>query len=154
MGEHLVVFLAWEGGFADGQQVEDDSNAEEIADWVVLCLQILEIDHLRGHIAWSSAPDEEIRVVGAVFSQPEVSNNTIIIVVLPQQYILRLEIPMHDLIVMHNLQSFQNALHDHLDLHRGELMPILDLIVKLAALQQFHTDINGVLRLIDSVQFH
>lgn len=154
MREHLIVLLAWEGGFADGQQVEDDSNAEEIADWVVLGLQIFEIDHFWSHIAWGSTSDEEIRVVCAVFSQPEVSNNAVIIVVLPEQYILRLEIPMHDLIVMHDLQSLQNTLHDHLDLHRCEFMPVLDLIVKLAALQQLHTDINGVLGLVDSVEFH
>lgn len=134
--------------------MEDDPNAEEIADWVVLGLQIFEIDHFWCHIAWSSTPDKEIRVVGAVLSQPEVSNNAVIIVVLPKQYILRLEVPMHDLVVMHDLQPLQNALHDHLDLHRCELMPVLDLIVKLAALQQLHTDINGVLGLVDSVEFH
>jgi hypothetical protein len=105
LGQHLVVFFAREGRLPKRNEVEDDSDAENIADGAVLGLEIFEVDHFRGHITRRAAPDEHV-VFLAVLSKPEVSNNTIKISVLSQQNILRLEIAMHDALAVHDLKSF------------------------------------------------
>lgn len=69
-----------------------------------------------------------------MLSQSEISNDTIIVILLLEQYIFRLKISMHNLIFMHNLKSFKNTLQDHFDLDCGKFMLVFNFIVELSTL--------------------
>jgi hypothetical protein len=60
LGENLIVGFAGEGADAEQQDVEDESEAEDIADGLVLGVHVLDVDDLRRHVAWRPAPHEEV----------------------------------------------------------------------------------------------
>lgn len=77
-----------------------------------------------------------------MLSESKVSDNAVVVVFLPQEDVFRLQIAMHNIMGVHNFETFQNALHHHFDLSSCEFMPVLDLIVELSALKQLDTDVN------------
>ncbi len=134
--------------------MEDDTNAEQVANRVVFGLQVLKVDYFWGHVAWSAAPDKKIRLCKWRLSKTEVGDNAIVIILFSQKNIFWLQISMHDFLFMHDLQAFQNSFHDCFNLMRTEFMPIFDLVVELPALEQFNPDVNRILRLEDAIKFH
>lgn len=60
------------------EDVEDESQTEDIANWLILRLHVLQVDDLWGHVAWSTASHEEILLRVSKLSKPEVSNHAVI----------------------------------------------------------------------------
>jgi hypothetical protein len=114
--------------------VENHSHAEQIANRLVLCLEVFEIDHLRSHVTWSSAPNEHIRVILAMLCKPKICNYAVVIVVFSQENVLGFKVSVHHSVAVHNFQTLQNTLHDHFNLRGCELVSHLYLVVKLSAL--------------------
>lgn len=134
--------------------MEDDSDTEKIANRVILGLEVFKVDDFRRNIAWSTTPDKEVLFFIAVSSKAKVSNDTIVVIFFPQDDVLRFEISVHDSFVMHVLKSFQECFHDSFDLSGSEFMFGLDFVVKLAALEKLDLDVDGILRLVDSIEPH
>lgn len=60
------------------EDVEDESQTEDITNRLILRLHVLQVDDLRGHVAWSAASHEEILLRVGKLSKPEVSNHAVI----------------------------------------------------------------------------
>jgi len=101
--------------------MEDDSYAEQIADRLIFCFEILEIDHFRGDIARRSAANEHVVLIG-LLGEAEVSDDAVEVSLLPQQDVFRFEIAVHDVVCVHDFEPLKNAFHDHFDLLGGELV--------------------------------
>lgn len=101
--------------------MEDDSHAEQIANGLVFCFEIFEIDHFRSHIARSSTANEHIVLIG-LLGEAEVGDDTVEVSLLPQQDVFWLEIAVHDVVGVHDFEPLEDALHDHFDLLGGELV--------------------------------
>jgi hypothetical protein len=114
--------------------MENNANTEKIANWVIFCFQIFEVDNLWSDISWSSTPHKKILFLFAMSGQTKIGNDTIIVILFSQNDIFWLEVSMHDSLVMHVLQSFKKSLHNCLGLSGGKLMFGLDLIVQLSPL--------------------
>lgn len=150
MGEDFIVLFAWERGSSERKEVEDDANAEEIADGAVLGFKVLEVDNLGSDVSWCTAADKHVVLVGEL-SESEVGDDAVEVSVLPEEDVFRLEVSVHDVLRVHHFESFQNALHHHLDLLGREFMLGLDFVVELSAFQQLHRNVDGVLRLVDFI---
>lgn len=61
---------------------------------------------------------------------------------------------MHDVLLMHGLQSLEKALHYQLNLQRFYLLAAGDPLRKQSSLHQLHDQVNGVCGLIYSFQLH
>lgn len=57
--------------------MEDEPQAEYVANGLVLSFHILDVDHLWSHIARSSTSDKEIILGISEFSQPEIGNHAL-----------------------------------------------------------------------------
>lgn len=149
LSQNFIIFRSWEWWFSQGNHMEDDSNTEKIANWVILSFQIFQVNDLWSHIARSTASYKQVLFFFAVGRKPKISNDTIIIIVFSQDDVLRFEISVHDFLVMHVLQSLKESFHDRFDLGRSELVFRLNLVIQLSTLQQLNLNVDGVLRLID-----
>lgn len=107
----------------------DHSQTEDIADWVAFGLQVLDIDNLRSNIPRRSTPHKQIlRLIGPG-RQPKVRNHTIKVILLPQEYILWFEIPMHYSFSVHVLQPHKQSSQNESDLLGSEFLLSLELVV-------------------------
>jgi hypothetical protein len=102
--EHIVVFLSRERGFSECKQMEDDPYTKEIANGSILCLKIFKVYNFRSHISRSSTSHEHV-ILSRNLCKSKISNNTVKVALLPEKYILRFEISMHDVISVHDFES-------------------------------------------------
>lgn len=84
--------------------MEYQSRRKHIANWFTFSLQIFYIDYFGGHISRSAASDEKVFVLIGPSSQPKISNDDLIVIAIPKEYVFGLEIPMHDPLIVHTLQ--------------------------------------------------
>jgi len=56
--KNFVVGFSWEGTNSEEKDVKDESQTEDIADGVVLCLHVLDIDDFRSNVTGCTASDE------------------------------------------------------------------------------------------------
>lgn len=61
---------------------------------------------------------------------------------------------MHDILLVHCFQALQNALECKLDLFGRKFVFGLDFVIELSPFEQLHADVDGVLALVDLVEFH
>ena len=92
--------------------MENDAQAEHVADRSVLCFQVFQVDDFWGNVAWSTAPYKEVLFLISVSSQPKVSDYAVKIAIFSEENILWLEIPVHDVFGVHGFQSHANTFHD------------------------------------------
>jgi len=128
LGEHFIVLPAWEGGLSEGEKVEDDAHAEQIADGLIFGLEVFEIDHLGSDIARCSTSNEHI-VFAGLLGEAEVGDHTVEVSLLPEEDVFGLEVAVHDVVSVHDFQSLEDALHDHFDFLGRELVLGLDLVI-------------------------
>ena len=124
--EYFVVGLPLEEALAEEEEVEDESETEDIADGRVLGLHVLDIDDLGCHVARGAAPHEQVLLRICELSQPVVRNHALVTLAAPQQDVLRLEVAVHDVLAVHLLQPLQNAVDHELYLRGFELFLGLD----------------------------
>ena len=94
------------------EDVEDEPQTEDVADWLILGLHVLKVDDLWRHVAWSSASHEEVLLGVCKFCKPVVSDHAVVGALRPEEDVLRLEVAVHDVLRVHLLQSFQQVLDD------------------------------------------
>lgn len=133
--------------------MEDDAQTENITNRIVFFL-VLQIRNLRCHITRRSTSRKDIVFRIYKSCQPEISDNTLIWLLIPQYDILRLQIPMHYSFFMHCWYSLQEALHDSLDFIKWEFVSFFDLIKEYTTTQILDTHIEWILCFIDSLNFH
>ena len=134
--------------------MEDEPQAEHIANGLVLGLHVLDVDDLRSHVARSAAPHEEVlRDIGEL-SQPEVGNHALEAALTLEQDVLRLKVAVHDLLGVHFLQAAEDGVDGGLDLQGLEAVLGLDLIVQLPSFEQLHHDVQRILGLEDLEEPH
>ena len=121
--------------------MEDEPQAKDIAYWIVFSFHILDVDHFRGHIARGSASHEEILKAICEFSQSEISNHALEVVLAAEDDVFGFEVPMHHLFAVHFLEAAEDSEDDFFGLTRLESILVLDLIIELSALQELHHDV-------------
>lgn len=107
LGEHFVVALAWKRRLAQDQDVEDYSEAEDVADRVALRLEVFEVDDFWSHVTRSAAPHEQVLGFVGPSRQSEIRDDAVVVALLPQQDVFGLEVAMHHALLMHVLQPHQ-----------------------------------------------
>lgn len=134
--------------------MKDYSYTEKVAYWIILGLQVLQIYYFRGNIPWGATSHKKVLFLIGTSRQPKVSNDTVVIILFPQNNVLRLEIPMHYVLSMHVFKSLEQSLHDWFYLDRCKPMFCLDLVVQLSTLQKLNLNINWVLGFIHTIKPH
>lgn len=61
---------------------------------------------------------------------------------------------MHNVMLVHNFEAFEDALHDHFNLFLCKLVLGLDFVVELSSFKQLNADIDGILTLINLIEPH
>jgi hypothetical protein len=92
--------------------VENESQAEDIANGIVFGLHVLNIDYFWSNITRSSTSDKEILLCFSELSQPKVSNHTFPRTLSPEDQVFRFEIAMHDAFRMHFPQTLEDRVYD------------------------------------------
>jgi hypothetical protein len=85
--------------------MEDDSDTKEIANGSILCLEVFEVYNFRSNVSRSSTPNKHI-VFSSILGKSKISNDTVEVAFLSEKYVLGFEIPMHDVIGVHDFESF------------------------------------------------
>jgi hypothetical protein len=134
--------------------MENKASRKHIADGITLGFKVFDIDNFRSNVARRATPHKQILLLIGPSSQPKIGNDNLIVIVIPEEYIFGLEIPMHDPLTMHAVYARQQPMHDFPRLIRRELMPRLDFVKQLTALEQLHRNVNGIIGLEDAVQLH
>jgi len=154
LAQDLVVGGSGEGGSAEKEQMENQTQTEEIADGLILGFHVLDVDDFGGHVAGGAAPDEEILADVGELCQTEIGDHAVEVSLLPEEQILRFEVSMHDVFRVHFPQAQKNASDDELGLVGFEFVLGLDFVVELTALQQLENDVERVLTLEDLMEPH
>ena len=109
--------------------MEDESQAENIADGVILCLHIFDVDHLRSHIAWSSASNKQIFLCFCELCKTKISNDALPTALISEDEVFGFEIAVHDAFCVHFLESLKDGIDDELNLRGFELVFGLNLVI-------------------------
>ena len=134
--------------------MEDESEGEDVAGGAEL-LSLLAGDDLGGDIAGGAAPVEEVVFGLGVGSQAKVGNDGSESVLAPEHDVFRLDIAVHDLVLVHFVEALCHAPHKCLNLFLGEAgHPLVDPAVELSVSQQLEDDVDGVLALENGLQLH
>ena len=81
--------------------MEDYPEAEEITRLSIFCIFVSQIHDLRSNKSWSSTPSKDVIFRMHVFGEPEISNNTLAGLLISDEYIFWLYVPMHNILLMH-----------------------------------------------------
>lgn len=100
----FVIFRPLEERLLDEQDVEDDSQGEDVALWLDMAV-LGQTNDLWSHVAWCSASVVQIFGLIHVGRKPEVSNDRIKGIVASEHDVLRFEVPVHDPALMHLCKS-------------------------------------------------
>lgn len=122
--------------------MEDYSQTEHVANRVAFSFQVPQVRNLWCHVTWCPTPYEQVLGFIGPSRKTEVSDDTVIVTTLPQQNILRLQIPMHNSFFVHMFKTHQESSETRLNLWNGEFLFGLDFIMELSSLQKLNTDIN------------
>ena len=139
--EDLIVGFAWKSAHPQEKDMEDESQAENIADGVVFGLHIFDVDDLGSHVPRGSAAHKQIFLGVRKLSQSEIGNHALPTPLPPEKYILRFQITMHNPPAMHFAEPEQDGVHDSFRLSRFEFVLSLDFVVELATLEQLDRDV-------------
>lgn len=113
----LLVLGAGEDCLAGHQQMEDAADREHIAGGQVL-LVLLDLDDLGGDEPRSPAPEEQVGGSLALGSQAKIHDDWLVQLrrgqaLVPEHDILWLQVPMHDLVLIHALEPAEQPSHDN-----------------------------------------
>ena len=137
------------------QNVHNDSAAEFIAYGVVLLFGVLEIDHLGSHETRGTATGEKVLVDVHEGRKSEVGNADVLFghLVLAEEDVLGLEVPMHYAALVGVGHAFQDRSHENGRFWLGELAVLFQIIYQVSAFKELHDHIKGVVGLIDLMEF-
>jgi hypothetical protein len=130
--------------------VEDGAEGEDVA----LGLDVLPLRQ-RGDfgrdVAGSAAAVEDVVFAVGVGREAEVSDDGAESALAPQHDVLRLDVAVHDAVVVHLLEANRHPPHELLDLVGSKhCFPLVDAAVELSVGQQLEDDVDGVVGLEDS----
>ena len=115
--------------------MEDQAQAENIADWIILGLHILDVDDFRSHVAWSTAPDKKIFLGITELRKTEVGNDQVAAARLSEDQIFWFKITMHSLLSVHFFEAVEDRKHYFFDFVGLEFFFCFDLIMKKSSFQ-------------------
>jgi hypothetical protein len=81
--------------------VEDESEAEHVADGIVLGAHIFDVDHLRGHVPGGAAANEQIVWLVCELREAEIGDDAVEAALGPEDEVLGLEVAVHDAFAVH-----------------------------------------------------
>lgn len=121
--------------------MEDDSSREDIALWFDMPA-LGQFYDFRRHISWCSAPEKQVLLNIGMRCQPIIHDDGVHRCTSPHHDVLRLEIAMHDPLLVHPLESSKQAQHKlfHL-LLRKVAVSLLDAVEQLPARYQFQNHV-------------
>ncbi len=150
---HLLSLEHWlleqPESFKKLQNVENDSQRKDIALRVVGfdIVRGLDLEHFRSDVTGSAAPDIKVLLLVPVISKPQIDNDWEDFIgvfrILFDHDIFEFEIPMHDALLVHKIDSLQEPLHDFFDLDLTGKSILLQVAIQ-GKTQQFHNNISGV----------
>lgn len=76
--------------------MENDSQTENITNWFIMSLLVLEVGDLGCHVAWCPTTGEDILSSICKSGESEISNHTFITLLVSEYDILWFEISVHD----------------------------------------------------------
>ena len=148
--QNLVWAVAFEKRPARQNDVKDDSNAE----YVRLAVVALLLEELGGDVARTAAA--QVELLGVVFDhggQAEVGNFQIPVVLLRgEEQVLRLQVPMHDVLGMQVLKRADEVLHHRPGVGLSIQALTLDLVEELTTLEVRQEQVDVLGRLVGLVQ--
>lgn len=121
--------------------MEDESQAEDVTDGLILCLHVLDIDDFRCDIAWRAASYEQILRAIRELCQSEVGYHAIKAAFWSEDKIFWFEVAVHDFSGVHGLESLEDGLDDGPDLCGFEFIFGFDFIIELSSLKQLYDNI-------------
>lgn len=110
--------------------MENETQAEHIADRFVFSLHVFDVDDLRSNITRGTAPNKKILLSVGKLRKPEISNHTLCTSRRSEDKVLRFEVSMHYRLTMHFPQPTENRKDDFPDLMRSEFVLRLDLVIE------------------------
>ena len=102
--------------------MENKTQTEDIADWIILGFHILDIYNLGSNVSWGSASYKQILVDVWKLSQAEVSNTAVIVSFFFEEQIFWFEISVHNVLRMHFFETKENSSDSQLSLMRLEFI--------------------------------
>ena len=134
--------------------MEDESEGEDVAGGAEL-LAFLAGEDFGSYIAGGAAAVEEVVFGLGIGGQAKVSDDGGESVLAPEHDVFRLDVSVHDLILVHLVEALGHAPHKRLNLLLGEAgHPLVDPAVELSVSQQLEDDVDGVLALENGLQLH
>lgn len=131
--------------------MEDSPKREDVAlRFNVLSLG--ESGDFRSDVARSAASVEDVIIAVGICREAEISNDRHKSSVSSQHNVLRLDVPMHDSVVVHFLESNRHSSDELLGLSRSEdCLSFIDAAVQLPVGKKLEYNVDGVVRLEDSL---
>ena len=134
--------------------MKDDAYTELVADWVVLDLGVLEVDHFRSHEPRGAASAEEVLFDVEEGSQSEICDADVLLTHLacPEQDIFGLQIPMHDSFLVRMVHCLENSTDEGGCLLLVKFAVVLEVIHQVTTLEKLQNHVEGVVRLVNLVE--
>jgi hypothetical protein len=111
--------------------MKDKSKTKDIADGVVFCLHVFNVDNLRSNIARSSTSHEEVLISFSKLSKTKICYNAFPRILCAEDKIFWFKVAMHNPFSMHFFEPLQNGVSDHLNLIGSEFVLGFDFIIEL-----------------------
>jgi hypothetical protein len=122
--------------------VKDNPQTEQIALTAVFGFVVFQVGDFWGDKTWGPTSDKQILFRKSGLCQTKIGDNAVEIIIFSEKNILRFKIPMHKVVSMHCIQSFQKTFHDHSNLQIREFLFQIYFVIQLPALEQFNDDID------------
>ena len=134
LAENFIVTFSGEGAHSEEENMEDESQAEHVANGVVFGLHVLDVDDLGSYVAGSAASDEEVLFSIRKLSQTEVGDDAFSPTFFrSEDQVLRFEISVHGFFGVHFFESLQYGVDNQFRLMRFEFVFGFDFIVELSS---------------------
>mmetsp|Transcript_22174 Transcript_22174/g.48489 ORF Transcript_22174/g.48489 Transcript_22174/m.48489 type:complete len:219 (+) Transcript_22174:857-1513(+) len=151
LGEHFGVRVAKEGRIAAEHDVHDDADAPEVAELVVLAGQ-----DLGRHVVRGTRLSGEHFTCFKLAGQTEVDDFQKILLngsLGHEQEILRLEISVANMVLVHVVDGPDNLLHQYGGLDLGEVSGLDNSVEEFSSSSEFHheVDVSVVLKRLEEL---
>lgn len=81
--------------------MENNSDTKYVTNWIIMGLFIFQIRYFGCNIAWSPASSIDVLIDVSESGQTEISDNTLVTLLISEYYIFRLQVTMHYSLLVH-----------------------------------------------------
>ena len=136
--------------FAKYNVVKDASYTENIANGLRFSCHVLYVNDLRSHVAWSTTTYEKIIWIICDRCQTKIYNYWLF----AENNVVWLQITMNDIFTSHFGKTSENSLQNEFTLTYCVLGKVVESSTNRVALDIFKSEVDRVIRFVDSFQFH